>query len=458
VSDLPPANPALPILPPGDGFDPASQSLADALRKSFAVLKALMLVLVVAYVLSGWFRVQPGEVGFVVRMGRVVGEGSESILRPGWHWSFPYPIDQVVTVATQQERTHTAKFLFRISDEDRIRGVRRVVYSNLSPIYDNYLLTGDVSILHAQLQARYRIVDPVTYVTNVTDRSPEDSNPPEYEVLHDLLADAAIRTAARLSVDQIYGAEQEDFLNQVTEATRANVEKLTAAGVPLGIEIVAVIAPQQGEIAGILAPRQVQEQFDAVVAAQQNKNTALEKARAKAGEELRLAAGPGYEELATAIESEFDALLDYLRAERATEGRTEKVAAADAVLRKRSGETDALLFSASGRVQEIINQAKSERERIINETLADAKQIEQLAPEYLRNSTFLLTRLQTEFVQRVVADDEIIKTQVPLDAKEYRLEIPRESESEIERKKPKPTKSNEGFIEPRVLRAKPERN
>src|SRR5215468_8513217 len=96
--------------PPGDALDPANQSLADALRKSFAVLKALMLVLVVAYVLSGWFRVQPGEVGFVVRMGRVIGIGNDRVLKPGWHWSFPYPIDQVVTVATQQERTQTVSF------------------------------------------------------------------------------------------------------------------------------------------------------------------------------------------------------------------------------------------------------------------------------------------------------------------------------------------------------------
>src|SRR5262249_31164478 len=144
------------------------------------------------------------------------------------------------------------------------------------------------------------------------------------------------------------------------------------------------------------------------------------QARAKAGELLRLAAGAGYAGLATALEAEFDALLDYPRASRGAEGREAKMAEADAVLRKRSDETDQLLFAASGEVQKTINVARSERDRIIYETLADAKQIEQLAPEYERNSTFLLARLQTEFLQRIVADDDITKTLVPLDGKEYR--------------------------------------
>src|SRR6185436_8575531 len=79
-----------------DEFDPANQSLADALRKSFHVLKFLMLVLVVLYFLSGFFTVNPSEVGLKLRYGRVVGTGAATenpVLGPGWHWSWPYPFE-----------------------------------------------------------------------------------------------------------------------------------------------------------------------------------------------------------------------------------------------------------------------------------------------------------------------------------------------------------------------------
>lgn len=49
----------LPVLDHVDELDPANQSLAEALRKSFRVLKLIMLVLVVLYFLSGWFSVKP---------------------------------------------------------------------------------------------------------------------------------------------------------------------------------------------------------------------------------------------------------------------------------------------------------------------------------------------------------------------------------------------------------------
>jgi len=66
-------------------LDPANQSLADALRMSFRILKLLMLVLVVLYFLSGWFSVKPGENGVILRFGRVLGAGrGEKTVRPSW--------------------------------------------------------------------------------------------------------------------------------------------------------------------------------------------------------------------------------------------------------------------------------------------------------------------------------------------------------------------------------------
>ena len=99
-----------------DQLDPANQSLAEALRKSFRILKLLMLVLVVLYFLSGWFRVEPSDHGVILRFGWIVGAGSgektaSAVLDPGWYWSWPYPFERWETVSSN-EREIPIEFLF----------------------------------------------------------------------------------------------------------------------------------------------------------------------------------------------------------------------------------------------------------------------------------------------------------------------------------------------------------
>ena len=70
-------------------LDAGSKSLADALRISFAVLKIIMVVLVVLFVTSGFFTVEPDERAVVLRLGKIRGDSSEQrILGPGAHWAY----------------------------------------------------------------------------------------------------------------------------------------------------------------------------------------------------------------------------------------------------------------------------------------------------------------------------------------------------------------------------------
>lgn len=54
-------------------LDPAQQSLAEALRVSFGILKVAMLALLVAYAFSGTFSVGSNEVALRLRFGEYVG-------------------------------------------------------------------------------------------------------------------------------------------------------------------------------------------------------------------------------------------------------------------------------------------------------------------------------------------------------------------------------------------------
>ena len=90
-----------------EAVDAGSQALAEALGSSFAIVKIVMLLMVVVFFGSGFFQVGPSEKAVILRFGRPVGEGKGVLLGPGLHWSFPYPIDEVVKIPiTESQKRH----------------------------------------------------------------------------------------------------------------------------------------------------------------------------------------------------------------------------------------------------------------------------------------------------------------------------------------------------------------
>ena len=69
--------------PEGQEMDTAMQSLSEALRISFFVLKFVMVVFVLIFFLSGCFEVKPHQEAIILRFGRIVGEGEARRLQPG---------------------------------------------------------------------------------------------------------------------------------------------------------------------------------------------------------------------------------------------------------------------------------------------------------------------------------------------------------------------------------------
>ena len=67
-------HPRLHDAPHGERLDAAQQSLADALRTSFSLLKWVMLVLLVIYLFSGWFSVDAQHRAVRLRFGQIVNQ------------------------------------------------------------------------------------------------------------------------------------------------------------------------------------------------------------------------------------------------------------------------------------------------------------------------------------------------------------------------------------------------
>jgi len=102
--------------------------------------QALLLVIpviAVIWLLTGFYVVQPGEKGVVLRFGAY-----HVTTNPGWHWRIPYPVDSVTKV-----------------DIEKVRS------ANNSEV----MLTKDENLVDVRVAAQYRVSDAHNYLFNVRD-------------------------------------------------------------------------------------------------------------------------------------------------------------------------------------------------------------------------------------------------------------------------------------------------
>ncbi|MEM6459130.1 MAG: SPFH domain-containing protein [Planctomycetota bacterium] len=161
TQDTPPTEPEARVEPAVVDDDPAQQSLADALRVSFLLLRVLMLALVVVYLFTGVYQVAEQEEAVVSRFGQIVtdAEGNQTRGR-GLHFGFPFPVDRVIKVPTNERSLDLAQ-TFVYEGEGGT--------GPLNPERDGSLITGDANIVHARFTANYVIRDPVRFIANFGD-------------------------------------------------------------------------------------------------------------------------------------------------------------------------------------------------------------------------------------------------------------------------------------------------
>jgi membrane protease subunit HflK len=142
--------------PSGGGSTPPD--LEDLLRRSQDKLKTvlpggnlggrglflLVLVGIAIWAFSGFYRVQPGELGVVLRFGKYVRDTS-----PGLNYHWPYPIEQVLT--PNIERINRIDVGMRLVEAARRGSTMRDVPE------ESLMLTGDENIVDVDFAVQWKI-------------------------------------------------------------------------------------------------------------------------------------------------------------------------------------------------------------------------------------------------------------------------------------------------------------
>ncbi len=299
--------------PVPDELDAAGKSLSEALRISFIVLKIIMIVLVVAFLASGFKTIGSDEQALVLRFGKIRGVGEERILGPGLHWIFPYPIDEIVKIPVAKKvNLAVNSFWYFQTQEEKLAGGRGRIRpeSPLKPIDDGYCLTrsetqneaiagsdgSDYSIVHSKWQLTYQIVKPELFFKNVY---VEDVEPGEiyFDVIKDtvepllqkLFEGAVVTAMVNYTVDDVMFDRIAALTGHVKRLLQKNLETIES-----GIEVVEV------QLTDKTWPRQVDEAFQAAHKASQDSQKAIREAGTYAASTLIEAASQAEEKIAEA--------------------------------------------------------------------------------------------------------------------------------------------------------------
>ncbi|MBT5925197.1 MAG: protease modulator HflK [Verrucomicrobia bacterium] len=251
--------------------DSSTRALSDALSSSFKIIKVLMVGLVVIFLGSGVFTVEPNEVAVVLRFGKPLGSGPDQVLQQGLHWSFPSPIDEIVTVPIGETRNITAtNCWYAETPEMQVSGQLPFAMPSLRPGVDGYALTSDGNIIHTKATAQYLISDPVSFA---------------FSFLHveDLLENALNNSLLFASAQ--FSAEDALYRNRLAHKEKVRMRFLESIQkAKLGIEL-------QSLDVQTLPPIFVKQAFELVTQTEQSVSQMRNEAEGDASAMLRLAEG-----------------------------------------------------------------------------------------------------------------------------------------------------------------------
>lgn len=378
-----------PAAPMGEELDAASRSLSEALRISFVILKVIMIILVVAFLASGFETVGSDEQAIVLRFGKIRETG---LLDPGPHWIFPYPIDEIIKIPVKQPvHLPIDSFWYFQSREDKLSGreYRVMPGSGLRPLMDGYCLSrsekdaetlagsdgSDYNIVHTKWQLTYQIDDPDRFFRGV---HVKDVKPGEdyFDVitgdegvkplLEGMFEDAVVTAMVNYTIDDAISSKSA-IPNHVQRLLQAKLDEINSG---IRVESVQLIKSEP--------PPHTKDAFDASIMASQTGQRLVTEARTYAADTLNAAAGPAAARLHAA-------LLDDTASEQVIE---------------------ALWADLGGTARERMADAQAYQTQVVETAKANADYLRRLLPEYKLRPKLVLQKLYLDTLTRIYENAE----------------------------------------------------
>ena len=332
-----------------------------------------------------------------MRFGKIRGVGENRILKPGLHWVFPYPIDEIVKIPVEKKINLPVNSFWYYQDPKKMLPEgprdRTPPGPTLNPIKDGYCITrsekqsqnvaasvgSDYNIVHCKWQLTYQIGDPERFFRNVYIDIEKLESGQNYG---DVIVKNAAPLLRHLVEDSVVGAMVNYTIDEAISSKYTipeHVKKLLQEkldGIESGVTVVSV------QLTDMIWPRQVDAAFWRSISARQTREETISEAKGYAESTLNETAGPIAAELLVVLEDETI-----------------------------SEEEKELLWSQlAGTAQEKIAGARAYRTRVVETARANAEYLKEILPEYRKRPKLVLQRIYLDAIQHVLAnaDEKII--------------------------------------------------
>jgi HflK protein len=246
-----------------------------------------VIALLLLYLSSGLFSIQPGEVGVRARFGEIVAPD----LAPGLHYRMAWPFESHRIIATDLVRRVELGFRSEAAVDlgARTQARNRLTVGGPSNPVPNaikatgfwfekqsvpeeaFLLAGDGNLIDLRFSVQYRVQDAVAFAYRMA----------EPDALVRSLILAALRgIIATSSIDAVYTTERGAVEQRVRERVQARLDDYGA-----GIELLSV------RLLYVHPPQEVHDAFRDVASAQEDKLRTINRASTFAVEEVNQAQG-----------------------------------------------------------------------------------------------------------------------------------------------------------------------
>lgn len=230
--------------------------------------KILIGVGILLWLLSGFYIVNPDEVGVVKRFGAF-----NRITSPGPHFHLPFPIETVVTPSVTSIK--------RIEIGFRSTYAGTGISSYRAVPKESLMLTGDENIVDVQFIVQYKIKDPYAYLFNISSQE---------KTVKDA-AEAAMRAViGNNQINAVLTTEKFTIQNKTLQLLQEILDSYNS-----GIHVVAV------KLQDVHPPKEVLDAFKDVASAREDKSRLINQAMAYNNEIIPKARGRAAEIVNSAL-------------------------------------------------------------------------------------------------------------------------------------------------------------
>ncbi|MGH7242669.1 MAG: SPFH domain-containing protein [Phycisphaerales bacterium] len=394
---------AAPLQSTDDLMATANKSLSDALSVTLRIVQFSMVILFLLFLGSGLQSVREGQRAIRLVFGRVQAAN----LPPGFQWSFPFPVGELVKVDTGTVSILLdSQFWPMVNDKTKGKSIDSLSKDpRLKPDNDGSLITADANLAHAQWRIEYQRKRPEDFAANML----KDQEQP---IVTAACSNGIVRAVAQTKV--------EDLLKQAAGETGHVAEMAKAIAQKQLDELKSGIEIQQFQLTTVTPPMYVREAFNSVQSAASNARKAIEQAETIVNQLFNAQAG----EIEPYLVSQIDAY-ELAVTNNDAKAREATLTTINEMLEGRPVTVDGNLVEnkTSGEVAKLMSEARQYKGEVVNQRRAELATFKAKLSQYRSNPSVMLNREWTEALSAFLERDSVQLLVVPKNVRTLEIQL-----------------------------------